>query len=61
MAMKKEEMVGTHSYQAPEVLEAYAYSERADIYSIALIFLFMLKGKSSFVGANKFEILSQMK
>lgn len=61
MALKREEMVGVLAYQAPEVLERYAYSTQSDIYSIALIFLFMLKGAHPFNGTNKFEILKHIR
>ena len=54
-------MVGVNSYQAPEVLESYVYSEQSDIYSIGLIFLFMLKGATVFAGENKNQILNKMK
>jgi serine/threonine protein kinase len=50
LVMHKEELVGTHAYQAPEVLENYQYSTQSDIYSLGLIFLSMLRGTKVYSG-----------
>lgn len=61
ITMKREEMVGVLTYQAPEVLEKYQYGTKADIYSIGLLFLYMLQGKNPITGINKAEILDNIR
>ena len=37
--------VGTPYWTAPEILKAEAYSEKADMYSLAILLLQMLRGQ----------------
>jgi serine/threonine protein kinase len=50
MTVKREEMVGSLIYHAPEVLSNYLYSPKSDIYSIGHIFMTMLKGAPLYSG-----------
>ena len=53
-----EEICGTPSYIAPEVLKKAGYREKADIFSLGSIFFNLLTGRYLFTGDSTSEILA---
>ena len=51
---------GTEITSAPEVLEMTKYDNRADIYSLGVVFYYIVFGEMPFTGKNKFELLQNI-
>lgn len=45
-------IMGTPNYMAPEIVRDAAYSERSDLYSLAVVFYELLTGRNPFVAQN---------
>ena len=58
---KLDEICGTPSYIAPEVLKKVGYREKADIFSLGSIFFNLLTGRYLFTGESTKEILAANK
>jgi calcium-dependent protein kinase len=58
--LKDREMVGTHTYMAPEVIEGI-YSTKCDMWSAGVVLLNMIGRKNPFKGRSKEETLEKIK
>jgi len=54
-------ILGTQMTMAPEVLERRPYGINADIWSLGIVFYYMLTGKYPYNGLNSNEILKNIK
>ena len=49
-------MLGTPLYMAPQILMDEAYSSKADIWSVAMLFYEMLFGYTPYTGKNPYQL-----
>ncbi len=56
---KKQNLVGSVSFLAPEQILGLEFDQRADVYALGVLFYYMLSGQKPFIGEDDIAILYQ--
>lgn len=58
---KKQEVLGSPLYMAPEIIAGEEYDNKVDVWSIGVITFILLSGRAPFKGKTRSEIFESIK